>query len=87
MYLSIVNFPGHEIKDCCCCCTSIGGNAPIIGHPLWGRLRENTELYGDFYGDLNDYLTLEAGKMKGVCFSKALHHGETRGLCKRNRSI
>ena len=38
MYLSIVNFSGHEIKDfcCCCCCTSIGGNAPIIGHPLWG---------------------------------------------------
>ena len=20
MYLTIVNFSGHEIKDCCCCC-------------------------------------------------------------------
>ena len=35
---------------------------PIIGHPLMGRPRTNTTLYGDLKGDLKSYLSLNWGK-------------------------
>ena len=67
--------------------TRKGLNTFFCSRSHLGGPRANTTLYGYLYEDLNDYLTLEAGEMREVCFPKVLHRGENRGLCKRNRLI
>ena len=64
------------------------GNAPTVSSviPWWGEILGNyNSLRGLTGGFERSFYPADGAKMKEVWFPKAMHPGENRELCKRNR--